>query len=201
MRPFAALLDQLTYAPQRNTKLRLMAEYFRATPDPDRGIALAALTGNLSIRWPVRRVLADLVATRVDSDLYRMSRDYVGDTAETVALLWPEPETLTPPPQLAELVAALMTAPPPERGPVLARLLDGLDATGRWATLKLLTGAPRVGVSARLAKTALAEAYARDVSEIEEIWHGLAPPYSRCSIGWKAAPNGPIPAARRSSAQ
>ena len=41
----------------------------------------------------------------------------------------------------------------------------------------MLGGAPRVGVSARLARTALAEAYGRDVSEIEEIWHALEPPY------------------------
>jgi DNA ligase-1 len=40
-----------------------------------------------------------------------------------------------------------------------------------------LGGAPRVGVSARLARTALAESYGRDVSEVEEIWHALKPPY------------------------
>ncbi len=43
--------------------------------------------------------------------------------------------------------------------------------------MKLIGGAPRVGVSARLARTALAECYGRDVSEIEEIWHALEPPY------------------------
>ena len=32
--------------------------------------------------------------------------------------------------------------------------LDPLDATGRWALLKLITGGLRVGVSARLAKVA-----------------------------------------------
>src|SRR4051794_12075974 len=52
-----------------------------------------------------------------------------------------------------------------------------LDATGRWALLKLVTGSLRVGVSARLAKLALAEWSGADIARIEEVWHGLAPPY------------------------
>ena len=42
---------------------------------------------------------------------------------------------------------------------LLTHWLDRLDATGRWALLKLLSGAPRVGVSARLAKQAVADAF------------------------------------------
>ena len=63
-------------------------------------------------------------------------------------------------------------------GPVLADFLNRLDVRGRWALLKVLGGAPRVGVSARLAKTALAEMSGRDVAEIEEVWHALEPPYT-----------------------
>ena len=55
--------------------------------------------------------------------------------------------------------------------------LDHLDATGRWALLKLLTGGLRVGVSARLARTAVAALGGRDVGEVEEVWHGLRLPY------------------------
>ena len=57
MKPFAALLDRLAYTPSRNDKLRLLADYFAATPDPDRGWALAALTDGLFFRLPVRRIL------------------------------------------------------------------------------------------------------------------------------------------------
>ena len=64
-----------------------------------------------------------------------------------------------------------------ELGPRLETWLDGLDITGRWALLKLLTGALRVGVSARLAKTAVAEMAGFAVGDIEEVWHALAPPY------------------------
>ena len=88
MRAFADLLDRLSYSPSRNTKLRLMADYFRATPDPDRGWALAALTDGLPFSFPLRRTLTEMMERRLDPVLYRLSRDYVGDTAETIALAW-----------------------------------------------------------------------------------------------------------------
>ena len=50
MNRFAALLDRLAYEPGRNAKLRLLTDYFRTTPDPERGYALAAITGALSFR-------------------------------------------------------------------------------------------------------------------------------------------------------
>ncbi len=56
-------------------------------------------------------------------------------------------------------------------------LLDRLDTSGRFALLKLATGGLRIGVSARLAKQALAEMGGKEVSEIETLWHGLEPPY------------------------
>jgi len=176
--PFALLLDTLSTTPSRNGKLALLVDYFRAAPDPDRGFALAALTDGLFPRLPLRRSLATLLDTRVDPVLYALSRDYVGDTAETVALLWPEPELRDFPPRLAETVAALAMAAPVDVAGILGTLLDRLDVRGRWALLKLVGGAPRVGVSARMAKTALAEMSGHDVSAIEEIWHALAPPYT-----------------------
>jgi DNA ligase-1 len=216
MRAFACLLDCLVYTQSRNRKVALLGRYFRATPDPDRGWALAALTDGIPVRLPLRRMLMDLVSRFIDPVLYRLSRDYVGDTAETVALLWPDDssvsslvstrsdedvgdksETLSldltppalPPSQisngecqptaltLGRVNNAMSDGTTAERTERLGRLLDQLDASGRWALLKLLGGAPRVGVSARLARTALAECYGRDVSEIEEIWHALEPPY------------------------
>jgi DNA ligase-1 len=59
----------------------------------------------------------------------------------------------------------------------VARWLDALDETGRWALLKLVTGGLRVGVSARLAKSAAAAIGGKDADEIEILWPGLTPPY------------------------
>src|ERR1700737_477726 len=88
---FAELLDALLFTPSRNGKLRLMQEYFATTPDPERGWALAALTGELSFAEAKPSQVRDLAMARVDPELFAWSLDFVGDLAETVALIWPEP--------------------------------------------------------------------------------------------------------------
>ena len=178
MQAFAELLDQLVLTPARNRKVALLAAYFQAAPDPDRGWALAVLTDQVPVRISLRRVLGELMDARVDPVLYKLSRDYIGDTAETVALLWHEPAVREAAPRLADVVAAFHSVPRGGVNALLAAALDRLDARGRWALLKLLGGAPRAGVSARLAKVALAEWAGRDVGEIEEIWHGVEAPFT-----------------------
>ena len=105
MRDFAALLDRLVLTPQRNVKLKLLSDYFRATPDPDRGYALAALTGDLNVPSVKPAMLRDLVIARIDEVLFHYSYDYVGDLAETIALIWPEP----PQGSETDVLSALMT--------------------------------------------------------------------------------------------
>ncbi len=234
MRAFAALLDRLVLTPQRNVKLRLMTDYFRQTPDPDRGFALAALTGDLVIPSVKPAMLRALVVSRVDEVLFGYSYDFVGDLAETIALIWPTPNDATVPlvdagpresdggifagvapadhpftrpfqgngvprPAVADLAiahaAGATTEDPADLGlgAMVGRLqrasrlegprlvedwLDRLDATGRWGLIKLVAGGLRVGVSARLAKQAVADLGDREVNEIEELWHGLVPPYA-----------------------
>src|SRR5690606_22555885 len=116
--------------------------------------------------------------------LFAYSYDYVGDLAETIALVWPaRPPAERAPPQLAEIVERLMAASRLEGPRLVEAWLDSLDATGRWALIKLVTGGLRIGVSARLAKHALADFGGCAVNEIEEVWHGLAPPYADL-FGW-----------------
>jgi DNA ligase-1 len=260
MNRFAELLDRLAYEPGRNNKLRLITAYFRETEDPDRGYALAALTGALSFKHAKPGLIRDLITDRTDPVLFGLSYDYVGDLSETVALMWPKatrrdesllghpspppspargegaqrssgrssreqsgeaatanvapatappvPSPLAgseaseapsrgqgggyrtgganddqrghnspPPPTLSEVVITLRTLGKTELPAQLARWLDELDETGRWALLKLVTGAMRIGISARLAKTAAAALATRDPHEIELIWPGLSPPY------------------------
>jgi DNA ligase 1 len=254
MNRFAELLDRLAYEPGRNNKLRLLTSYFRNVEDPDRGYALAALTGALSFKHAKPGLIRDLIADRTDPVLFALSYDYVGDLSETVALMWPKaadrevslrgypppqpsptrgegaaqhsaqsprhkstaatkptvamaaaasaltvPSPLVgegqgggyhkhddddqrlhnnpPPPTLAEVVTTLRTLGKTELPKQLARWLDELDETGRWALLKLVTGAMRIGISARLAKTAAAALGDKDAHEIELMWPGLTPPY------------------------
>ncbi len=177
MRAFAALLDRLSFTPARNDKLRLLEDHFLRAADPERGYALAALTGELDFPGVKTAQLRALVEARCDPVLFRWSYDYVGDLAETVALIWPQRGGANREPSLAEVVGALREAPRNRAPALVERWLDALGGTERWALLKLITGALRVGVSARLAKTALARLGGQDVAAIEEIWHGLAPPY------------------------
>jgi DNA ligase-1 len=182
MHAFAALLDRLVYTRSRNAKVRLIADYLKATPDPDRGWAMAALTGDLDIPGVKASVISALVQERVDPVLFAMSRDYVGDLAETVSLLWEKPLGLDDEAyediRLSEVIERLRSLSRAEAPRALAGLLDRLDSSGRYALLKLATGALRMGVSARLAKTALAEAFGLDVDHVEEVWHGIEPPYA-----------------------
>jgi DNA ligase 1 len=228
MNRFAELLDRLAYEPGRNNKLRLLTSYFREAEDPDRGYALAALTGALSFKHAKPGLIRDLIAARTDPVLFALSYDYVGDLSETVALMWPKassplpsrsggegsgvgggsansrPEAQAdrpptpdpspplaslagggekaghnnpPPPTLTEVVTTLRTLGKTELPKQLSRWLDELDETGRWALLKLVTGAMRIGISARLAKTAAAMLGDKDPHELELMWPGLTPPY------------------------
>jgi DNA ligase-1 len=202
MNRFAELLDRLAYEPGRNNKLRLITSYFREVEDPDRGYALAALTGALSFKHAKPGLIRDLIADRTDPVLFALSYDYVGDLSETVALMWPKAARQAqpapspacgggdelsrrpsnrhnnpPPPTLTEVVTRLRTLGKTELPNQLARWLDELDETGRWALLKLVTGAMRIGISARLAKTAAAAFGDKDPHEVELMWPGLVPPY------------------------
>ena len=189
MNRFAELLDRLAYEPSRNNKLRLMIDYFRSTGDPERGWALAALTGGLSFPHAKAGLIRSLIAERTDPVLFELSYDYVGDLSETVALMWPAKQAhiATAPTQqggeeedslaltdVVETLARLGKAQLPQQ---LARWLDALDETGRWALIKLVTGGLRVGVSARLTKAAIAALGDKDVHDLEVIWPALAPPY------------------------
>ncbi len=185
MRAFAELLDRLSLTSSRNAKLTLLRDHLRATPDPDRGWALAALTGDLTFDAAKPAMIRAAVERRVDPLLFRWSHDYVGDLAETVALIWPADPTrrANREPELGEVVEALRTATRGQVPGLIERWMDDLAPKGRWALLKLMTGALRVGMSARLAKSAVAamvpdgDDRGIDVSDVEELWQGLEPPY------------------------
>jgi DNA ligase-1 len=183
MRAFSQLLDDLVYTRSRNTKLRLIGDYLKETPDPDRGFGLAALTGTLSIPAVKHAAVRAIAEERVDPVLLYMSRDYVGDMAETVALLWPTSATGVPEAddatiRISDAVGRLRSVSRLEAPRALAAMLDHLDASGRFALLKLATGELRVGINARLAKQAFADAFGLEVEAVEEVWHGVAPPFT-----------------------
>ena len=178
---FAELLDRLTLTPGRLAKIALLKRFFEQEADPDRGWALAALTGELSFSAAKAGLIRAVAEARVDPVLLGWSYDFVGDLAETVSLIWPA-VTEAAPPSVTEIVQALSTRPKAELPALLSGWLDTSGPAVRDAILKMITGELRVGASARLTKTALAEfaaAHGQGVApdDVEEVWHSLQPPY------------------------
>jgi DNA ligase 1 len=179
---FAALIERLTLTPGRLAKIALMQRFFATEADPDRGWGLASLTGELSFAAAKAGLIRTLAEARTDPILFRLSYDFVGDLAETVSLMWPAQAALHPP-SLAAIVETLQSAPKTKLPTILADWLDSSGPDVRYAILKLITGALRAGASARLAKIALSElaaSHGQSIApdNIEEVWHGLAPPYT-----------------------
>jgi DNA ligase-1 len=194
MQAFAALIDGLIYTRSRDLKIRLIADYLRLTTDPDRGWALAALAGTLNIATVKSAAIRAMAEESFDPMLFRMSRDYVGDTAETVALMWPDNSGGDVAPTVSEVIDLLNSTSRARAPVVLAELMDLLDANGRYALLKLATGGMRVGISARLAKTAFGQAFGVSVDDVEEVWHALRPPYTELFAWGEGRTERPDPA-------
>ena len=176
---FATLLERLLFTQGRNDKVRLLAQYFATQPDPDRGIALAAIAGEQHFAAAKSGLIRGLANARTDPVLFALSYDFVGDLAETVALIWPEAATNAAPPSLPDVVQMLDLTPKARLPDLVAGWLDACDSGTRLALLKLITGGLRVGVTGRLARVALAEFSSGRAApdDIEEVWHSLAPPY------------------------
>ncbi|MDP4594131.1 MAG: cisplatin damage response ATP-dependent DNA ligase [Beijerinckiaceae bacterium] len=196
MKAFAQLLERLAFEPARNGKLRHLQDYLKAVPDPDRGYGVAAITGGLDFTNAKAGLIRTLISERTDPVLFALSYDFVGDLSETAALLWPEPDMQQPPAdlKLQDVITILSQTGKAALPQALASLLDQLDESGRWALLKLITGGLRIGVSARLARTAIANNAQCDVNDIEDMWPALEPPYTSL-LAWMDG-TGPRPAHR-----
>ena len=192
---FAELLERLVFTPSRNAKLRLLRDYFAT-----RRTRIAAGPGGADRRTGLRRRQAGAdprpgggadrpgLFGLVLRLCRRPRRDGGADLAgarrreRAAAALWPRWWRRWRPrrnPSCRHLSAAGSTRS---------------DAIGRLALLKLITGGLRVGVSARLAKIALAEMGGVEPDDVEEVWHGLAPPYLPLFAWLEGARRRPDPA-------
>src|SRR6201995_2900471 len=104
MKAFARLMNQLAFRPSRNAKLTLLRDYLSHAPDPEHGWALAALTGALSFDDAKPGFIRRAAEARLDPQLFALSYDFVGDLAETVALVWPAQVGANREPELPEVV-------------------------------------------------------------------------------------------------
>lgn len=200
MKAFADLLERLVLTPARNRKLALLVAYLQQAPDPDRGYGIAAITRDLDIKTVQPSILRTLVAERMDPELFKLSYDYVGDLAETIALLWDEIGEPQPPTSIAlsEVVETLSQTSRAAAPQAISTMLNALAPSERYALIKLTTGGLRIGVSARLTKQAIAQFGGVDVNEIDELWHGLTPPYESLFAWLEGNADKPVNLARAS---
>ncbi len=186
MQAFANLVDKLYFINSNNVKATLLKEYLRTTPDPERGWAVSAIAGTLDFQFFKRKMIKDLTIGRVDPVLFDLSYDYVGEMSETVSHLWREAENDPPPlkqvPTLSNIIGTFKSGNQVQNAQFLTQLLNKLNASQRWALLKLGTKGLRIGVSARFLKKVLAE-YGKEnnpdvtLEDIERVWHAIKPPY------------------------
>ena len=177
---FSNLLDDLYFTNSNLAKEAILADYLHSQPDPDRGWALAAIGGTLSFDLFKRGLVKSLMEERMDPYLFQLSRHYVGEMSETVALAWPSSEDairLNRLPDLHEVIEEFTVRDKAGIRAYLIDLLDNMTPKERWALLKLGTRGLRIGMSARTVKKTLANMAEVDVGVIEELWHGLTPPY------------------------
>ena len=181
MEAFSDLLDDLYFTNSTKAKEKILAKYLQTAPDPDRGWALAAIAGTLKFDLFKRNLSKALISERMDPELFALSYDYVGELSETIALAWRPTEgakILNRLPSLSEVIADFRERDKAGIQELLVLLLDNMTPPQRWALLKLGTRGLRIGVSARSVKRTIANMKEVDLHVIEELWHGLTPPYT-----------------------
>ncbi len=133
MRAFARLLDQLSFTPSRNAKLTLLCDYMSGTADPERGWALASLTGALHFETAKAGFIRKAAEARLDPQLFALAYDFVGDLAETVALAWIAKPGEQRDYELPEIVETLRSASRRQIPQLLEQWLDAMTAEERGA--------------------------------------------------------------------
>jgi DNA ligase-1 len=166
MRAFADLYAALDETTRTTAKVAAMVDYFHRAEPADAAWAVYFLTGRKPRQVvPVKRLRVWAAETAGIPDwLFDESYDAVGDLAETIALVLPDPTTPTDEP-LAAWVDRLLDLRDLDEPTQKTRLLAAwtqLDTHERFVWNKLVTGAFRVGVSQQLLMRALATVFELD---------------------------------------
>ncbi|MBM2577691.1 ATP-dependent DNA ligase [Jannaschia sp. Os4] len=170
MKHFAELFTALDRTTKTNAKTAALAAYFREAAEDDRLWTIALLSGRRPKRTVTATRMAEWAAERAGLPMWLFKESYhvVGDLAETIALILPEP-TRTSERSLSEWIAdirALQTAEEPEKRRLVEAGWDALGGAERFVFNKLITGGFRVGVSQKLMTRALAQATEIDEAEL-----------------------------------
>ena len=174
MRAFAELYREIESSTSLKRKRDALVAYFARAPQADAAWALHFLLGRKLARIASSGELRAWVceASGLAPWLVEDSYAHVGDLAETLSLLLPEPAT--PPPDRAlsswveDVLLPLRGAPVETRQRTLRAAWSELPELERLVFNKLLTGALRIGVSAGLVQQALAQIAGVDAARIAQ---------------------------------
>ncbi len=196
MKRFAELFTRLDQTTRINPKVEALADYFAHAPEPDRLWTIALLSHRRPRRTVTTTRLREWAAERAGIPLWLFEETYpiVGDLAETIALILPDPERTSDQPltHWIDEVRALGRLEEPQRRDRVLAAWDQLDRIERFLFNKLLTGGFRMGVSQKLMTRALARA-----TGIEEpdLAHRLMGDWSPDRVSWEGLILAPDPQA------
>ncbi len=204
MQAFADLIERLDHCRGTTERVEAIAAHFAAADPADAAWALQVLLAKRRRRLITGRRLREICLedSGLPEWLFEACHAQVGDSAETIALLWPgEPadawpasrNQATPPPAstaqlplhhwMEELLPAAAILDGEEQAQAVRRLWQGLDAQQLLVACKLLTGGLRVGVAQGLVVRALAR-----FSGLEEalLQHRLMGEFTPSAAAWRA---------------
>lgn len=163
MKQFAALFDRLDASTATNDKVAALVDYLREAPEADAAWAMYFLAGGKP-RQLVRTAQLKAVAMEaagLPEWLFEASYQAVGDLAETIAHLLPEPANGGGAMGLSDwMQQRLLPLRGADEGHIAHSLQTWwreLDPLGRFLLIKLVGGGFRVGVSKLLVQRAIAE--------------------------------------------
>ncbi|MEM9227480.1 MAG: cisplatin damage response ATP-dependent DNA ligase, partial [Verrucomicrobiota bacterium] len=164
MKRFTQLFTALDESNRTQDKVAALKAYFLEAPPEDASWALFFLAGN-RLPAPVKtKAMRAWAAQLAEYPLWLVeaSYDHVGDLAETLALILPDPTDEQEPPPLHQLmeetVLSLRDWEEPIQFQIVREVWARLSTRQRLVFNKLITGAFRVGVSRTLVVRALAQA-------------------------------------------
>ena len=170
MKRFATLFKALDQTTKTNVKVAALAGYFAEADERDRLWTIALLSGRRPKRTVTTTQLRIWAAERAGIPLWLFEESYpiVGDLAETIALILPEPDTTTDH-SLAhwiDTIRGLGALPEEDKKDAILGAWDRLEGAERFVFNKLITGGFRMGVSQKLMTRALSRATGIDEPDL-----------------------------------
>lgn len=183
MKAFTDLYWRLDGTTSTTEKVAALRDYFAAVPPADAACALGVLSGERQLRSVTTAQLREWAADATGYPAWLVEECYahVGDLAETLALVLPDPGAAAGSGEtgLADVMRAtihdLRGADDARKREVVMRVWGELAPRERIVWHKLLTGGLRVGVSRTLVARALAELAGVDQAEMAHRLMGEPP--------------------------